>query len=107
MDEEREQHVASLRFHALLAEQSDNALMGFLIDFMVNMLSDLTVYRKLYEPPNVELWQRGRAFQMELIDALRVGDAETARLVMRDHMETAQKLMEGQEAEMQRRFISE
>jgi GntR family transcriptional regulator, transcriptional repressor for pyruvate dehydrogenase complex len=107
VDEEREQHVASLRFHALLAEQSDNALMGFLIDFMVNMLSDLTVYRKLYEPPNVELWQRGRAFQMELIDALRVGDAETARLVMRDHMETAQKLMEGQEAEMQRRFISE
>ena len=106
-DEEREQHVASLRFHALLAEQSGNALLGFLIDFMVNMLADLTVYRKLYAPPNVELWEKGRAFQLELIDALRVGDAETARLVMRDHMETAQKLMEGQEAEMQRRFISE
>ncbi|GKY90248.1 GntR family transcriptional regulator [Sinisalibacter aestuarii] len=107
IDEEREQHVASLRFHALLAEQADNALLGFLIDFMVNMLSDLTVYRKLYEPPNVELWQRGAAFHLELIDALRLGDADTARLVMRDHMETAQKLMEGQEAEMQRRFITE
>lgn len=105
--EERAQHVASLRFHALLADQADNALLGFLIDFMVNMLSDLTVYRKLYEPPNVELWRRGRAFQLELIDALRSGDADTARLVMRDHMETAQKLMEAQEAEMQRRFISE
>lgn len=107
LDEEREQHVASLRFHALLAEQSDNPLLGFLIDFMVNMLSDLTVYRKLYSPPNLELWEKGKAFQLELIDALRVGDAETARLVMRDHMETAQKLMEGQEAEMLKRFISE
>ena len=107
LDEEREQHVASLRFHALLAEQSDNPLLGFLIDFMVNMLSDLTVYRKLYSPPNLELWQKGKAFQLELIDALRIGDADTARLVMRDHMETAQKLMEGQEAEMLRRFISE
>jgi DNA-binding FadR family transcriptional regulator len=107
VEEEREQHVASLRFHALLAEQADNALMGFLIDFMVNMLSDLTVYRKLYEPPNVELWRRGRAFQLDLVEALRSGDADTARRVMRDHMETAQKLMEAQEAEMQRRFISE
>ncbi|TYB83191.1 FadR/GntR family transcriptional regulator [Maritimibacter fusiformis] len=107
VEEEREQHVASLRFHALLAEQADNALLGFLIDFMVNMLSDLTVYRKLYEPPNLELWRRGRAFQLQLVEALRTGDADTARRVMRDHMETAQKLMEAQEAEMQRRFISE
>lgn len=107
VEEEREQHVASLRFHALLAEQADNALLGFLIDFMVNMLSDLTVYRKLYEPPNLELWRRGRAFQLDLVEALRTGDADMARRVMRDHMETAQKLMEAQEAEMQRRFISE
>ena len=107
VEEEREQHVASLRFHALLAEQADNALLGFLIDFMVNMLSDLTVYRKLYEPPNLELCRRGRAFQLDLVEALRTGDADMARRVMRDHMETAQKLMEAQEAEMQRRFISE
>lgn len=107
LEGEREQHVASLRFHALLAEQAENALLGFLIDFMVNMLSDLTVYRKLYEPRNDALWQRGSAFHFELIDALRAGDADTAGLVMRDHMETAQKLMEGQEAEMLRRFISE
>lgn len=107
LEEEREQHVASLRFHALLADQADNALLGFLIGFMVNMLSDLTVYRKLYEPPNLELWRRGRAFQLDLVEALRVGDADMARRIMHDHMETAQKLMEAQEAEMQRRFISE
>ncbi|HHS94056.1 MAG TPA: FadR family transcriptional regulator [Rhodobacterales bacterium] len=107
LEEERDQHIASLRFHALLAAQSDNALLGFLIDFMVNMLSDLTVYRKLYSPPNIELWAKGREYQMRLIEALRAGDAQTARHVMTEHMKTAQHKMEGQEAEMLRRFISE
>lgn len=107
LDEEREQHIASLRFHALLAAQSENALLSFLIEFMVNMLSDLTVYRKLYSPPNIELWSKGRDYQARLVAALRQGDGEAARRIMADHMKTAQSLMEGQEAEMQRRFISE
>ena len=58
LDEERAQHIASLRFHGILAEQADNPLLGFIVDFMVNLLSDLTVYRRLYSPPNIELWQR-------------------------------------------------
>ena len=105
LDEEREQHVASLRFHALLAERSDNPLLGFLIDFMVNMLGDLTVYRKLYAPPNAELRARGRDYQLQLVRALRDGDREAARSIMTEHMRTAQALMESQEAEMLRRFI--
>ncbi|WP_415158348.1 FadR/GntR family transcriptional regulator [Maritalea sp.] len=105
-DEEREQHIASLRFHALLATQSDNKLLGFLIDFMTNMLADLTVYRKLYNPPNVELWQKGRNYQVQLVQALRDGNADAAHHIMADHMATAQKLMLLQEAEMQKRFIT-
>ncbi|MGV6850185.1 MAG: FadR/GntR family transcriptional regulator [Marinibacterium sp.] len=107
VDEEREQHIASLRFHAILAAQSDNALLGFLIDFMVNMLSDLTVYRRLYAPPNIDLWRKGRTYQINLIRALRQGEADAARAIMADHMETAQAYMEQQEAEMIRRFMSE
>lgn len=107
LDEEREQHIASLRFHALLAEQAENELLGFLIDFMVSMLSDLTVYRKLYSPPNIELWERGRDHQQRLVQALREGDGQSARTIMQSHMQIAQKLMEAQEAEMLRRFISE
>lgn len=106
-EEEREQHIASLRFHALLATQSKNKLLGFLIDFMTNMLADLTVYRKLYNPPNVELWQKGRDYQVHLVQALRDGDAKAAHQIMGDHMATAQTLMSLQEAEMQKRFISE
>ncbi len=107
LDEERDQHVASLRFHAILAEQAQNPLLGFMIDFMVNLLADLTVYRRLYSPPNIELWKQGRDHQRQLIVALSNGEAEKAKAIMSDHMETAWKLMRQQEVEMERRFISE
>lgn len=107
LEEEREQHVASLRFHGILAEQAENPLLGFVIDFMVNLLSDLTVYRRLYSPPNLELWKQGRDHQQRLVRALREGDADLARSIMTDHMETAWILMRRQEVEMQSRFISE
>lgn len=107
LEEERDQHVSSLRFHALLAARSDNPLLGFLLDFMLNMLADLTVYRKLYSPPNTELWSRGRDYQERLLEALRVGDAGAARRIMAAHMELAQTLMEAQEAVMLQQFVSE
>jgi GntR family transcriptional regulator, transcriptional repressor for pyruvate dehydrogenase complex len=105
LEEERDQHVASLRFHALLAENAANPLLGFVIDFMVNILSDLTVYRELYSPPNRELWEKGSDFQKRLLMALRHGDANAAREIMKSHMKTAWALMRGQEAESLQRFI--
>lgn len=107
LDEEREQHIASLRFHALLAEQSDNQLLGFVIDFMVSILSDLTVHRKLYAPQNLELWTTGRDYQMRLVMALREGDSGAARAIMKAHMQTAWTLMQGQETVMLKQFIPE
>ena len=107
LDEERDQHVASLRFHAILAEQAKNPLLGFVIDFMVNLLTDLTVYRRLYSPPNIELWKQGHDHQRQLVIALREGNADEAKAIMTDHMETAWKLMRRQEVEMESRFISE
>jgi DNA-binding FadR family transcriptional regulator len=107
LDEERDQHVASLRFHAILAEQAKNPLLGFVIDFMVNLLTDLTVYRRLYSPPNIELWKQGHDHQRQLVIALREGNADEAKAIMSDHMETAWKLMRRQEVEMENRFISE
>ena len=107
LDEERDQHVASLRFHAILAEQAKNPLLGFVIDFMVNLLTDLTVYRRLYSPPNIELWKQGHDHQRQLVIALREGNADAAKAIMSDHMESAWKLMRRQEVEMESRFISE
>jgi len=106
-EEEKEQHIASLDFHARLAEFSGNALLGFVISFMARVLTDMTIYRKLYEPPNHELWRRGREHQMRLVEALRHGKGEEARRIMASHMQGAEEQMKAQEAQLARRFIGE
>ncbi|MBD3676869.1 MAG: FadR family transcriptional regulator [Rhodobacteraceae bacterium] len=106
-EEEKEQHVSSLSFHARLSEFAGNRLLGFVIGFMARILTDLTVYRRLYEPPNFELWRRGRQHQMELVQALREGDAERARSIMASHMAGAEAMMVAQEAQLMRRFMAE
>ncbi|MEC3860647.1 FCD domain-containing protein [Mesobacterium sp. TK19101] len=106
-DEEKEQHIASLEFHARLSDFSGNRLMGFVIAFMARILTDLTVYRRLYDPPNLQLWQRGRDHQLRLVDALRRGDADAARATMASHMEGAEAMMVAQEAQLAKRFMGE
>lgn len=106
-EEERLQHIASLSFHARLSDFGQNALLGFFISFMAQILTDLTVYKRLYAAPNHDLWQRGRDHQTDLIAALREGDARRARDVMRSHMEMARSLMQAQEAEVLKRFMAE
>ena len=81
--------------------------MGFFIGFMAQILTDLTVYKRLYATPNYELWRTGRQHQVDLISALRRGDADSARDIMRSHMEMAREQMETQEAEVMKRFIAE
>ena len=104
-EDERAQHVASLDFHKVLAGFGDNPLLVFLIGFMAQMLSDLTIHRRLYEPRNYDLWRSGRDSQRALVGALRQGDGAAARAVMAHHMRTARDQMEAQEAEMARRFL--
>ena len=106
-EEEKEQHITSLAFHALLSEYADNRLLGFVIGFMSRILTDLTVYRRLYEPPSAELWQRGREHQLELVQALRDGDSVAARKIMASHMQGAEKIMIAQEAHLMRNFMVE
>lgn len=104
-EEEKQEHIASLAFHAKLAEFADNHLLGFIISFMARMLTEMTVYKKLYNEPNHELWQRGRSYQLDLIAALKRGDGAQARAIIASHMADAEELMQRQEASLARRFI--
>lgn len=104
-EEEKEQHITSLAFHARLAEFADNQLLGFVIGFMARMLTDITVNRQLYDVPNAELWQKGRQHQLELVQALRDGKSAQARKIMASHMAIAEEFMAAQEARLERRFI--
>jgi len=106
-EEEREQHVASLKFHAMLAEMSGNPLLRFLIRFTANMLADITVSRGLYAPPNRELFETGLDYQLRLVAALRGGDAEAARTILANHMRNAHRLMRLQETVLTQRFLPE
>jgi len=107
LEEERDHHVNSLRFHMRLAHYADNVLLGFLIDFMASILSDITVNRHLYDPPNVNLWRKGIECQRRLLAALRDGDSEAARAIMAEHMTYARKLMQNQEDHVLKKFITE
>ncbi|MFC6760694.1 FadR/GntR family transcriptional regulator [Sulfitobacter porphyrae] len=106
-EEEKQQHISSLAFHARLADAADNQLMGFLISFMARILSDLTVHRRLYATPNRELWERGRRHQIELVEALTRGDGPRAHAIMTSHMEGAERLMNAQEMRITREFMAE
>ena len=107
LEEEREHHIKSLRFHMHLARLSDNDLLGFLIDFMVSILSDITISRRLYNPPNPQLWRKGVRYQSQLVKALRIGDAAKAQKIMTNHMRNARKQMLSQEEAVLPRFIQE
>ncbi|PWJ11191.1 DNA-binding transcriptional regulator, FadR family [Jannaschia seohaensis] len=105
--EERAQHVASLEFHARLASFAENALLGFFIGFLAQILTDLTVFQKLYSQPNHQLWREGRDHHIALIAALERGDAEAAHDIMLEHMQLARRLMEDQQAVVLKRFFAD
>lgn len=102
---EAARHAASLRFHAELAGMSPNPLLRFVVRFLAEMLGEVTVARGLHDPADPELWAAGPAYQAELLEALRAGDAERARAVMAAHMTTAQRLMRAREARVRRRML--
>lgn len=105
--EEREHHIASLEFHSILASFSDNELLKFIVRFTAQLLTNLTIYKKLYEPGNLKLWQTGIESQTALIKALQAGDGEQAKSTMAQHMLSAYQLMKRQEMEMTNHFLTE
>ena len=104
-DEEREQRFAELAFHETLAELCPNPVLSFACQFLIRLLKELTICHRIYERPQPELRAGGHSYQLQLLEALRKGDAKTTRNVMGKHMRFAQDLMEAQEAEVLRQFL--
>lgn len=105
IEEARRQRVKELEFHLMLVELCPNPLLSFICRFMIDLLMNLTVCKKIYDQPNTELREIGRNYQFRLIEALRKADGETARAVTYQHMCAAQRLMEEQEAVVENRFF--
>ncbi|WP_129138557.1 FadR/GntR family transcriptional regulator [Modicisalibacter coralii] len=107
-EEERQQHIDSLNFHLMLAELAGgNPLLCFIIRFTTQVLSDLTIYRRLYEPATHDLGQSGCRYHAAILDAIEAGDARRSREIMREHLLSAQAVMNEQEAQVRRGFLAE
>ena len=105
-EEEKNYQYNALQFHAKLAEFSKNELLKFIIKFMAKLLSEVTIDRRLFEPSNHELWQKGRNYQIKLINALQKGEKEKTYKIMYNHMCFAEKLMAKQETLVGKKFVS-
>jgi GntR family transcriptional regulator, transcriptional repressor for pyruvate dehydrogenase complex len=105
MAEEREQRLAELEFHEMLAGLSGNPLMRFVCGYLIRLLKELAVCRRIYERPNPELRESGLHYQERLVAALEQGSAGTARTVMEAHMREARRIMLAREAELTRGFL--
>lgn len=93
VEEEYRQRLAELDFHAELARGNPNRLLGFVAVFVLSLLRDMTVCREIYQEPNPELRETGLNYQVRLMRAIRAGDADRAREIMRQHMIEAEKYM--------------
>lgn len=105
IEDEQRQRNAELEFHEFLARFSRNPLLSFYCMFLVRLLKDLTVCRRIYSRSNPELRERGVSYQEQLIEAFRARDPEAARATMEAHMRAAQRIMLEQEAEVRKGFL--
>lgn len=92
-EEEYEQRLAELDFHAELASHSENALLGVLCAITLSLLREMSEFRAIYSEPNPALRETGLHYQVRLLRAIRAGDAERAREIMFDHMADAEAYM--------------
>ena len=99
-DDDRAHHESALKFHGCLANYADNVLLGFIVRFMSQVLTEVTINRKLFRPINYQLWREGYRYHNELIKALELGNADEAKSIMYAHMCMAEDLMLQQEARL-------
>lgn len=92
-EDEYRQRLAELDFHAELARHSPNRVLGFVAVFLLSLLRDLAVCREIYQLPNPALRESGLNYQVRLLRAIKAGDAEKAREIMREHMHEAARYM--------------
>ncbi|WP_206452743.1 FadR/GntR family transcriptional regulator [Aurantimonas marina] len=92
-EEEYAQRLAELDFHEELTRHSDNPLLAFIGRFLLSLLREMTVCRAIYKEPNPGLRETGLHYQVRLLRALKAGDPELCRMIMRAHMIEAEKYM--------------
>ncbi|ASP32047.1 FadR/GntR family transcriptional regulator [Labrenzia sp. VG12] len=92
-EEEYAQRLAELDFHEELTRHCGNPILAFTCRFLLSLLRDMTVCRSIYKEPNPALRETGLHYQVRLLRAMKSGDGELCRMIMRGHMMEAEKYM--------------
>ncbi|TGG91332.1 FadR family transcriptional regulator [Natronospirillum operosum] len=103
-EEEHNFRLAELSFHEVLVSLCPNPILSFTCHFLLGLLKNLRLCHDIYDLPNPELWETGKHYQMQLLEALKREDEPAVRQIMREHMLRAEALMEAQETIVLDRF---
>jgi len=104
-ENEHQQRLDEFAFHEVLADLCPNPLLSFFCRFLISLLKNLTICHKIYDEPSPELFDTGRFYQMAVYDALKRGDGDEVRRVMRRHMVAAEQIMVQREACLAEGFL--
>ncbi|MEQ8396111.1 FadR/GntR family transcriptional regulator [Thalassobaculum sp.] len=104
-EEEYAQRMAELDFHTVLAELCPNPVLGLFCGFLQTLLREMAVCRSIYDDPHPVLRDTALHYQIQLMRALKAGDADAARAVMAEHMAAARDYMVRMEASIAGRFL--
>lgn len=98
-EERIDQRIAELEFYVLLAQRCGNPILGFIGRFVNNIIRDLLIFKKAVLPEQREFSCANFSYHVKLLDAFRSKDANAARLLMHEHMKSAEHFnieLEGQ-----------
>ena len=73
---------------------------------MIKVLSETTINKKLYDPINIPLWEKGREYQHKLIDSIEGDSPDVSRGIIYDHMCFAEQHMNEQEIVFKNSFLN-
>ncbi|WP_027855607.1 FadR/GntR family transcriptional regulator [Marinobacterium litorale] len=105
-DERMEQRIAELEFHVVLAQRCDNVMLAFIGRFINDMIRDLVIFKKAQLPEQQEFSCANLEYHTKLLEAFRARDAQAARQLMLEHMQSAEHFNRELEGQLQKHFLS-
>lgn len=85
-EQQREQRIAELEFHNVLADACPNPLLGFVARFLNETLRDLVVLKKSYQIDAFEFTRANVDYHIELLKAFQAKNKCAVRKLMGEHM---------------------
>ena len=101
----REQRLAELEFHNILADACPNVMVSFFCKFINHFLAELVSFKGLYVGKQDHIRSENLDAHRRILEAIRKKDPEGARLAMTKHMADCECHVIEMEAVVANRFL--